>query len=146
MKVILIQSVPTLGKAGEIKNVADGYAVNYLLPRKLAAVADAKNVEQMKIISTEIEKQDKEAIENQKKQAQKISGMELKILAKAKDGKLFGSVGAKEIKKALESGRVAIESSRIILAEPIKEIGEKEIVIRFNKNIEAKITVKIEEE
>jgi large subunit ribosomal protein L9 len=146
MKVILIQNIPTLGKAGEIKNVADGYAVNFLLPKKLATTAGAKNIAQMKINSLEMGKKEAEIIANQKGEAQKISGMELKIAVKAKDGKLFGSVGTKEIRKALEIQGIKVESQQIFLPESIKVIGEKEVTIKFNKDIKAKITVKVTED
>ncbi|MDR1298872.1 MAG: 50S ribosomal protein L9 [Oscillospiraceae bacterium] len=125
MKVILEQDVKDQGKKGQMIEVSDGYARNYLLPRKLASKATEDNVNAMK----QREKARARRAEAEKKEAEeiaaKLEGIQVKISAKAGGaGKLFGAVTSKEISQALlEQHGIAIEKNKIVLAEHIKAFG-----------------------
>lgn len=125
MKVILQQDVKGQGKKGQMVEVSDGYARNFLMPRKLAIAATADNMNTMKLQ----EKARLQQIENEKAEAKeiaaKLEGIVVKIKAKAgAGGKLFGSVTNKEISEALEKQHgIVIEKNKILLADAIKGFG-----------------------
>lgn len=146
MKVILIQDVKNVGKKGEIKKAADGYARNFLLPKKLAEIATPAAIQKNKILFENQIKKEKENIEANKKLAQNMEGKEIVVRRKAKKGKLFGSVGAKEIAEELKKQSVEVSEKSIVLGEPIKNTGEKTILVDLGNDIRAKIKVKVEEE
>jgi len=141
MKIVLLENVKNIGKTGDIKDVADGYARNFLLPRKMAETATPEAVQRVQKISADKVQKEKEDLERTQQLASKIDGMELTIKAKEKDGKLFGSIGAKEIIEALEKQDVTIEEKSVMLKEPIKKVGEKEITVQLDHGIEAKLTL-----
>lgn len=146
MKVILIQDIKNLGKTGDIKEVTDGYARNFLLPKKLAEIATpeaTKKVEKIKEVQIEREKED---LEKNQKLATELEGREILIRAKEKNGKLFGSVGAKEIAKELAKIGFEIGEKMIEIKEPIKELGEKDVTVKLEHNIEACIKLVIQGE
>jgi large subunit ribosomal protein L9 len=143
MKVILLQNVKGLGKQGDIVNAKDGYATNYLFPKKLAVKANEEN---MNILAEQLKQ--KEEQKQQEKQAaieiyNKINNQSFELKVKAGSGKrLFGSVTSKEI--AEEISRICnteIDKRKIELSENIKEQGEKEVRIKLHPELIA--TVKI---
>lgn len=147
MKVVLLENVKKLGKVGDVVNVSDGYAANFLFPRKLAQVATPdilKRVEQLKANKVANEK---EEINKLTEFSRNIKDKKIIISAKAKGGKLFGSIDAgiiaKEIKNQLG---IEIAKENIKLESPIKEIGEKKVNIEFLKNIKTNIIVEVKEE
>jgi len=145
MQIILLQDVKNIGKKGQIKNVSDGYARNFLLARKLAAAATPAAATQAKI--EEEKNNERQEIKKQEiqKLASKIDGQHIIIKARAKNGKLFGSITAKEI--SAEIKKIGIEiPERSVRTDHIKELGEKSITIGFDLGITAKITLAIEEE
>jgi large subunit ribosomal protein L9 len=145
MKVILLEDVKKLGKKGDLANVADGYARNYLFPRNLAEEATAGGIKQLK--------QEKAALENKKKKemglaqeiAEKLSKATVTLKVKSGDqGKLFGSVTSKDISEALkEQQKIEVDRRKIELSEPIKSLGAYEVDIKLAPEVEAKLTVKI---
>lgn len=144
MRVIFLQDVPRVAKAGEIKEVADGYARNFLLPKKLALPAKAEVISQLKAKETTPAEEDTEQIAL----AQQIEGREITLKAKAgaKD-RLYGSITSADI--ATELGRsigLDIDKRRVELAEPIRQLGSYEVTIRLGKNIAPKIKVNVTEE
>ena len=156
MKIILLKDVEKLGKKNDIKNVADGYARNFLIPKKLAVLATkseiAKLAEQKKI---EAEKAEEE-LKLYQELASQVDGLELEISAKiAEEGKLFGTVTTSQIaeklkenlsgSKALQEG-LEIKKEQVKLEQPIKEIGEYEATIEFPHNLEVKVKVIVVEE
>jgi len=149
MKIILLKDVEKLGKAGEIKEVADGYARNFLIPGALAETATASSIKKAEILrSLQVKKAELNLKETEELVA-KIDGFNVKILAKANEkGQLFGSVTAKMIIEALAEATAEktlnINEAQIVIKEPIKEIGEYPITINFNHGLEAAITVAIE--
>jgi large subunit ribosomal protein L9 len=147
MKVILLKDVKKIGKAGEAINVADGYARNFLIPQGLAEKSNEnllKKVEKIKEDKKEKEKKEKQNIE---KDVKKIHENKLTISAKAKGGKLFGSIDASiisdELKKQLD---LEVENSYIKLSAPIKEVGESKIDIEFPYEMKATLFLEIKEE
>jgi len=133
MKVIL---------SGEIKEVKNGYARNFLLPRKLAKIATSKNLQIFNQQKIEAEKQEKELIEKLKETAARLKDINLDFLLKiGDDGQFFGSVSVSEIKKALED--LDYQNLEIILERPIKELGEYPIEINLGKGIKTKIKITV---
>lgn len=147
MKVILLKNIEKLGKKGEVKNVADGYARNFLIPNKLAALAtksELAKLEEQKKIETE---KAEEELKFYQEIANQIDGLELEIPAKvAEEGKLFGAVTDSQIAEKLKEKNFEIKKEQIKLESPIKEIGEHEATIEFPHNLEVKIKVIIVEE
>ncbi|MFH1387768.1 MAG: 50S ribosomal protein L9 [Patescibacteria group bacterium] len=147
MKVILLQDIDKLGKKGDIKEVADGYARNLLIPNKKAVLASKSEIikaEEQKKIDTE--KAEQELIRFQEV-ASRLDGFELEIPAKVgEDNKLFGAITTVKISEELKKNNFEIEKNKIKLEEPIKEIGEYEIPIELPHNLEAKIKLIVTEE
>jgi len=148
MKVILQQDVKGQGKKGELKEVSDGYARNFLLPRKLAIIATADNLNTMKLQ----EKAKKAQIEKEKAAAkeiaEKLKGCTVKIQAKAgTSGKLFGAVTSKEIADALQAQfGIELEKNKIVQAEPIKTFGSFEVKCKLGHEISSTLKVMVSEE
>ena len=147
MKVILSADVRGQGKKGEMKEVSDGYARNYLLPRGLAVAATEDNLNAMKLRDAakkkQIEKEKALAAEN----AKRLEGIVVKIPAKAGGaGRLFGSVTSKEISDALAAQHgIVIEKNKIVQPEPIKSFGSYEVKCKFGYEISGVIHVQVVE-
>ena len=147
MKVILLQDVKGKGKKGQMLEISDGYARNYLLPRKLAveATADAINTMRMndKAAAEKAAKERAEAMEI----AKKLRDMTLVVTAKGGGaGKLFGSVTNQEIADALKAkSGIAIDKRKIVLTDSIKNVGTYTVTCKLGYEISAPLTVKIEE-
>ena len=147
MKVILLQDVKGKGKKGQMIEVSDGYARNYMLPRKLAveATADAVNTMRMndKAAAEKAAKERAEALEISKK----LRDMTLVVNAKGCGaGRLFGSVTNQEIADALKAkSGIAIDKRKIVIADPIKSVGTYTVQCKLGYEITAPLTVKIEE-
>ena len=147
MKVIFNADVRGQGKKGEMKEVSDGYARNYLLPKGLAVAATQDNLNAMKLKEAakkkQIEKEKAAALEASKK----LESVVVKITAKAGDsGRLFGSVTSKEISEALSKQfGIEIEKNKIVQAEPIKSFGSYEVKCKFGYEISGVIHVLVVE-
>lgn len=143
VKVILLSDVKGSGKAGELAEVSDGYARNFLLPRKLAKEADAAALSELKSQLAAKQHKIDEEIKAAKNLAARLSGKTMNILAKAgENGKLFGSVTAKEI--ALEVSKafsIKIDKRKIQVKDDIKAFGTYECEIKLYQGITAKIYV-----
>jgi large subunit ribosomal protein L9 len=144
MKVILLTAVKSLGSAGDVKNVADGYATNFLFPKRLAEAATGAAIARVERAKKERAAAEKTQADTQQKLAGSLSGMIVVIRAKAKDGKLFGSVGSREIAEALSrQGHEGVMEKHVVLPRPIKEIGSFPVEAHFDSR-KAKFTVSIE--
>jgi large subunit ribosomal protein L9 len=148
MRVVFLDDVDGVARAGEIKNVADGYARNFLLPRRLAAAATAATMQQAearaKAIAREQEKEDEAA----RTVAGKLEGKPIVVQARAgEQGRLFGSVTASDIADEINkrSGS-ALEHRQILLEAPIKEVGTFQVPVNLTRNVRAEITVEVQPE
>lgn len=145
MKVILTADVAPLGKSGELKDVADGYARNYLIPRKLAvpAAGGAYRAWQHDIASRE----DKRRREREEAEiaAQRISSTTLTMGVKVGEGgKLYGSITAKDIADALGRRGIVVDRHRIDLEEPLKQLGTYKVAVRVYTGLTPEVTVAVE--
>jgi len=147
MKVILLQDVKGKGKKGQMLEVSDGYARNYMLPRKIAveATADAVNTMRMndKAAAEKAAKERAEALEISKQ----LRAMTLVVNAKGGGaGRLFGSVTNQEIADALKAKTgITIDKRKIVISDPIKSVGTYTVTCKLGYEISAPLTVKIEE-
>lgn len=146
MKLILLADIKGVGKKDDVINASDGYARNFLLPRKLAVLADSGNMS--KLNDKKASQAHKKELElNEAKQiAEKINKIELQIKVKAgENGKIFGGVTNKEISEELKKAyNIEIDKKKILLKENIKNLGKFNIDIRLAEGIVAKLTVMIE--
>jgi large subunit ribosomal protein L9 len=148
MKVVLLQDVKGSGKKGELIEVSDGYARNFLLPRKLAHAADAKVMNELKNAEQAREWHVRQEAEAAKAAAKVIDGKTVKLFAKAgQGGKLFGSITAKEISDELKrSFQVNIDKRKIALDVDIKAFGTYSCELKLYNGISAKIFVLVGEQ
>jgi len=146
MKVILLENVNSIGKKGDVKEVSEGHARNFLLPKKLAAIATKAAVVQAETKKKNEAEEEKIHVDLIRKEAGKLRGEKVEIRSKGKDGKLFGSVGAKDIIEKLKEKGFEIKEKDLMLKSPIKKAGEYEIEVIFESNIKSGISVIITEE
>ena len=147
MKVILLEDVKALGKKGQIVNVSDGYARNFILPKKLGVEATSKNLNDLKLQKANAEKVAAEQLAAAKELAEKIEKLTVTLKMKAGEGgKAFGSVSSKEIGKAIEDQiGLEIDKKKLVLPEPIKTFGTHEVPVKLHKDVVAKLAVKVTE-
>lgn len=147
MEVILLEDVKSLGKKGEIVKINDGYARNFVLPKKLGLEATSKNLNDLKLQKANEEKLAQERYENAKVLAKKIEERPVVVSIKAgKDGRAFGSVSTKEIAEAVKSQLgFEIDKKKMVLDEPIKTVGTHIIKVKVHKDVNAGLTVKVTE-
>lgn len=144
MQVVLLTDVKKIGKKGEIKNVSDGYARNFLLAKKLAEIATPAAVAHAKKQEAEKRAQETAVLMELKKLAADLKNVQLVIKAKNKGGKLFGSITAKNVAAALmQAGHVVPE--KIISVGHIKELGTHEVKLDFGQGVKATIKLTVEE-
>ena len=144
MKVILTEEIRGLGTRGDVVNVKDGYARNFLLPKNLARQAtpgNLKAIEQERKKWAALAQQEKTAAE---KAAESVKGMKITVTKRAGDnGQLFGSVTANEIADALEAKGIDVDKRRIELAHAIKTLGVHDVDVRLHKDVTAHIQVEV---
>ena len=147
MKVILLQDVKSLGKKGQIVEVNDGYARNFILPKKLGEEATNQNLNNLKLQKANEAKIAQENLDNARKFADDLSKLTVVIGMKAGEGgKVFGSVSSKEIaEEAKKQFGVEIDKKKIVLADPIKSFGTFEIGVKLHPEVTASMKVKVQE-
>jgi len=148
MKVILLENVKELGKKDDVVNVSDGYARNFLFPRKLAVEATPgkmKEIEEKK--QAEKVRKNKE-FEAAKELAERLSKLQVTIKSKAGDnGKLFGSITGKDIADAIKSQhKIEVDKKKVVLHDPIKALGTYQVEIKVYPEVSAKVSVNLIEE
>jgi large subunit ribosomal protein L9 len=145
MKVILQQDVKGQGKKGQIVNVNDGFARNFLFPKDLAVEASNTNVSLLKQKKESEDSKKKKELEQAKSLAEKLSRASVTLKAKSgENGKLFGSITVKEIADALKSqGKIEIDKRKIVLDEPIKTLGTRILEVKIYPEVVGKLTVKV---
>lgn len=148
MEVILLEDVKSLGKKGQIVKISDGYARNYVLPKKLGLEATAKNLNDLKIQKAKKERQDELELEAAKQFAAKVEEKPVHLSIKTgKEGRAFGAVSTKEISLAAKTQLgLDIDKKKMKLEESIKALGTYEIPCKLHKDVTAKLKVIVEEE
>lgn len=146
MKVILLQDVKTLGKKGEIVNVNDGYARNFILKKNLGLEATGKNLNDLKLQNRNAEKVAKEKLKAAQKLAKDLEDKSVTVKIQAGvEGKVFGSISSKEI--ALEAKKqlgLEIDKKKIVIPDAIKSLGTYNVNIKLHKDVTATLAVKVE--
>lgn len=147
MDIVLLEDVKSLGKKGQLVKVNDGYARNYILPKKLGVEATAKNLNDLKLQKANAEKIAAKQLAEAKELAEQIEKLSVTIPMKAGEGgRAFGSVSGKEISKAIaEQLKLDIDKKKFQLTDPIKTFGTHEVPIRLHKDVTAKLAVKVVE-
>jgi large subunit ribosomal protein L9 len=147
MKIILMDDVSTLGRRGEIRDVSDGYARNYLLPQKLALQATDANLKNLAQIKSRQDAQAAKLRADAQGQAQAIEALHFTQRRQASDeGRLFGSVGRADLAAFLAQHGIEIERRRIGLDEPIKSLGEFTVPVRLHGDVTAQLKVSVSRE
>ncbi len=147
MKVILLQDVKSLGKKGDIAEVSEGYARNFILPKKLGQEASPANLNALKLQKANEEKIAKQQLEDAKEFAGKLEGLEVTVEMKAGEGgRAFGSVSSKEIAQAAkEQHGITLDKKKLLLPEPLKTFGSYEVSVKLHPQVSAKLKVKVRE-
>ena len=147
MKVILQQDVENLGKKWEVKEVADGYARNFLIPHDLVKPATAKEVKDAERLHADAELRAQQELESVESQASRLDGYELKIRVQVgEEGQLYSAINAQKISLALEAEGFKVSSKQVKISEPIKDLGEFPVTLEFDHGLEAEIRVIVEAE
>lgn len=148
MKVILLQDVKSLGKKGEIVNVSDGYARNFVLPKKLGLEANTANLNDLKLQKANADKVAQEQFEAAKELAALLETKEVVLKMKSGEGgRAFGSVSSKEIVVAArEQCGLELDKKKIQLPEAIKALGAYEVAVKLHTKVTGKLKVKVVEE
>lgn len=147
MDVVLLEDVKALGKKGQIVKVNDGYARNFILPKKLGVEATTKNLNDLKLQKANDARIAAEQLAAAKELGAKLDESSVTLSIKAGEGgRAFGSVSNKEISKAIaEQLKLDIDKKKIVLNDPIKSIGSFEVPIKLHKDVTARLAVKVVE-
>ena len=148
MEIILTQDVKALGKKGEIVKVNDGYARNFILPKKLGMEATKQNLYDLNMQKAAEEKKQKEILEEAKNFGKKLEELTIKLSIKAGEGgKTFGSVSSKEIAEAAKKQfNLDIDKKKLHLPEPIKTIGTHTVPVKLHPQVTAELKVRVSEQ
>ncbi|WP_413289515.1 50S ribosomal protein L9 [Bdellovibrio sp. HCB337] len=145
MKVILSKDVKDVGKVGDLVNVSEGFARNFLFPRKLAAEATEKRVKEWEHLKRVADVKKKKAVAERQAVLAKINGTTVTFkVAAGENDKLFGTVTTADISKELDKVGHSVDRRDIHLEEPIKVLGQHKAVVRMGEGLEAKIMIAVE--
>ena len=143
MEIILMQDVANLGYKNDILKVKDGYGRNYLIPNKLAVIANESNLKQLKENMKQQAKKMAEALAAAQKLAEKLGAMTITMAVKAnEDGKIFGTVTTAQVSEALAKEGIEIDK-RVITIEPVKQLGEATATAKLHREVKAEIKLNI---
>lgn len=144
MKIILMDDVPALGRRGEVREVADGYARNYLVPKKLAIQATPSNLKGVERIREGQERAAQKAKREAELLASRTAAITLTFPRQAgEEGRLFGSVTGQDIVKGLAAEGIRVEKRQVHLGEPLKTLGEHRVPIRLHAEITTEVRIHI---
>lgn len=148
MKVILLEDVKTLGKKGDMVEVNEGYARNFILKKKLGIEATARNINDLKLKKANEERLSREQLEQAQAFAAELKELSVTVSIKTGEGgKTFGSVSGKEIAAAAKSQlNLDIDKKKLQMAEPIRSLGVTLVPYKVHPKVTAQLTVKVEEE
>lgn len=142
MKVILKENIESLGVIGDIVKVAPGYARNYLLPKGFAIEATMKNAKALDHTKRQLQYKKNKELEGAKQLVAKIEGLSLSIAHQAgEEGKLFGAVTNMELAEKLKEAGIEIDRKKVVLAEPIKHVGEFTATVKVHPELSATLKV-----
>lgn len=146
MEIILTQDVKALGKKGEIVKVSDGYARNFILPKKLGMEATKQNLYDLNMQKAAEEKRQKELLAEAQSYAKKLEELTVKVPIKAGEGgKTFGSVSTKEIVEAAKKQfNIELDKKKLQLSDPIKNAGSYTVQVKLHPQVTAEMNVKVE--
>ena len=147
MQIVLLEDVKALGKKGEIVKVREGYARNFIIPKKLGVEATTKNLNDLKLKKANEEKVAAQHLAEARELAEKLEKASVTLSIKAGDnGKAFGSVSGKEIGKAIqEQLGLDVDKKKLVLPEPLKTFGTHEVPVKLHRDVTAKLSVKVVE-
>ena len=147
MDIVLLEDVKALGKKGQIVKVNDGYARNFILPKKLGVEATSKNLNDLKLQRANDARLAAEQLADAQELAKKVEASPVTVSIKAGEGgRTFGSVSTKEIGKAVSDQlKLDIDKKKMVLTDPIKTLGTFEVPVKLHKDVTAKLTVKVVE-
>lgn len=147
MKIILLEDVKSLGKKGQVVNVSDGYARNFILPKKLGLEANDKNMNELKLQKAHAEKLAQEKYEEAKALAARLEAGQVVLRIKTGEGgRLFGSVSTKEIAAEVNAQLgLSVDKKKMQLSEPIKSLGTHLVPVKVHPKVTAELKVKVEE-
>ncbi len=144
MKVILLEDVHGIGAAGAVANVSDGYARNFLLPRKLAIAATEGNLKDLERRRGQIRRRQVQEAKTAETLAQKIAGITLTISARAGEGnRLYGSITSADIAERLKEQGITVDRHHIAIDHPIRMLGAHEVTIHLHKDVDAALKVEV---
>ncbi|SFG90105.1 large subunit ribosomal protein L9 [Desulfotomaculum arcticum] len=145
MQLILLDDVKKLGKKGDVINVAEGYARNFLIPRGLAVEATGGKLKNLEMQKRAVNEQKKQAEDKARELGSKIEGLKIVISTRVGEaGKLFGAISNKDIADALQNNHgLVVDKKKIILKNPIKALGEYPVVLKLHPAVQAQITVNV---
>ena len=146
MKILFLKDVTGAGKQGEIKEVSDGFAKNFLLPKKLAVLATAQVQVQNDKELREVTEKKRKAREHQERLKQQLEKRQFVLQVKTgKQGQTFGAIHAKEIAAAINSQlNLALDKGQVVLAKPLKELGAYDVKLRLSEGLEANLNIRLE--
>ena len=144
MKIILLDDVAKVGRRGEVRDVSDGYARNFLIPKKLALSASAGNMKNLEHIKQQANAKADRVKDDAEALRQRIEALTLEERRQAsEEGKLFGSVTSQDIAEFLDKHGIKVERRRIQLDEPIKTLGDSSVAIRVHQDVIAQLKVTV---
>lgn len=147
MDIVLLQDVKALGKKGQVVKVSDGYARNFILPKKLGVEATSKNLNDLKLQKANEAKVAAQELAAAKELAEKLEKLSVSLKMKAGEGgRAFGSISGKEIAAAVSDQLgLEIDKKKLVLPEPLKTFGVHEVPVKLHREVTAKLAVKVTE-
>ncbi len=147
MQIILLENIPSLGKAGDLVKVSEGYGRNFLIPQKKAVVATEKSIKVLEHQKREVQQRIEKTRKDVEKIAQKIGALSCTLVKPVgESGKLFGSVTSMEIETYLKENGIDVDRKKILIEEPIKSLGMHTVLIKLGPEVVAQLKVEVVQE